>query len=560
MAEPGNPDAAKSPLPEVPEDLFKAMAGRPPGVVPFIGAGVSIALDYPSGEDLARSLLEFAEAEYPDKRDTWITARAMIDAREIDKGAREIRKKVGDDSYKRWLRRDLKKWVPEPSQAHTLLDLLNFPLYLTTNYDRVLESTLYPPPEVLTYLEFGEAIAMIEQSERFIMKLHGDISRISTVRHGQDDDNKDETIVLTEGQDPPEPQEAKRAPGRKDFLKAIFSKFSVLFMGVSFTDENDYDDVLQEVLEERTKNNNGQRPKPKHFALIDSKTLDEVKDQLARNGIHPLPYDTANKHSQIWQFLAQLREDKNFQPRHGEPQGAFFSTARRPQYLVQQARHENNAHALRFLTPTVTNALTPPDFLLEDAHKRLPKFFDDLPLKGLTKDKADIEKHKWRDAVIKEMQHRSVILFEKIYQGVEVRILAEVDITREEAGDKASQALIDRFHWIIKVLQDSNLDVELRLTKRVFKDEHVASFGMALTPHGEGTDASVFYAPQATNAAFNLHIVQHNTAFARSRLRIFEEEWVRAYSERTSLEILKDLYPAGRVSKVPPADGAAKTP
>ena len=308
----------------------------------------------------------------------------------------------------------------------------------------------------------------------------------------------------------------------------VFTTRSVLFLGVSFTDKNEYDEIMLKAAAAATDKS------PVHYALVErARATPELANKLSPLRIEILPYDPVKDHSEIWQFLAQLKSDDNFVPEHGKPQGAFFSTLRRPEYLNQQAALERRAGAFRFLTPRVTNALATMEFLEEDAAKTLPTFFQWLP--------ADEKPDEWRKRVIREMHHRRIILDMKLRQGYEVRILAEVDKTREQART-ASEPMKARYRRIIELIKDQALDVELRLTDGVFSEHGVASFGLALTRHATGSDVAVSYSTQANVNDFNVHIIQQNTEFARSRLLIFEQEWVRAYPENESLAILEELF------------------
>ena len=117
----------------------------------------------------------------------------------------------------------LNKGSPSPSAAHAELTQIKFNLVLTTNYDKLIESSYAKPgyiPKTYTHSNAADFADALWRNDFFILKAHGDV------------DHRTE-IVITERD---YREIIFRSRGYRAALSAIFTTRSVLFVGVSLND------------------------------------------------------------------------------------------------------------------------------------------------------------------------------------------------------------------------------------------------------------------------------------------------------------------------------------
>lgn len=529
---------ARRTCPAAPRALKEAMAQK--RVVPFIGAGLSRAVKLPDGRRLpdARELadglreLVLAECLPPSKPGpSWeIFDRYLKEGRareaisEILKAFPSIVGTKPDDQNiglkNRWFRELLAAaaTIP-PTPHHAMLNMLPFPFFMTVNYDRVLEQSLYPQPEVVTFREPSLVPLFLGASQRFLFKLHGDITRVHEVVEALEtwdrfyDEGRAETKVFI------------------DQITRIFREYTVLFLGCSFTNE-EYNKI-PEFLGRALSGNDRI-----HFALVP--VGNRPRESLANAHIQFLEYSADDEHSQVWEFLTQIAPSQQFTPTFGESRQAFFTEEQRPDYLEQQLRIEAQAKGLRYLTPSMTNALATEEYIQTICRENLEQARRDLP-PGC--DFAD-----WRDKVCRQMIARQRGLRTQLSKGCEVRVLCE--LTKCEQDSRLGNPLVKRrYRDLIELMADRGNDLEIRLAPVPFKDRKVQSFASMLCPSPEregGTDVATAFAAQSTADASThmvVNMIHYNTSFAESRLVLFEREWVHAMDEATSLAKLEELFP-----------------
>jgi hypothetical protein len=509
----------KPSCPTPPRELVAALDKKK--LVPFIGAGVSRAGGLPDHQELLERLRRMARDENlpPHEQPDWIILERHLELGELDHAVDAIKRRVPEAIYLTWLRRELLTYSPAPTQHHVMLGLLPFPFFITTNYDRMLEQTISPSPEVLTHRELHLARMFIREQNPFVLKIHGDITRADDLMHGVLSQN-----VYYRRTDPTKLQEEIAA-----LLSHIFDQYTMLFLGCSFKEHNEYTQIMERVA------SLSRGFSRRHFALIPRGEKDPaaIESAAKRFNLHFIEYDAANRHSAVWQFLGQLRPGSTFPYSPGSIKGTFFTSQMRSEYLEQQCVLESHGAAFRYLTPTLTNALSTARFIDDDSANTLSTFERDL--------EPGTDLQAWKTRVLAAMHARRRLVEKKISEGYEVRILCEETATRLQALS-ADSATRERFLWVIELLRNKDIDVEVRLTPSPFSEREVRSFALLLLPNEGGTDVVVAYAPQANENAFAVNIVQQNSEYAHSRLVLFEQEWARAHSERRSLQILDELY------------------
>jgi hypothetical protein len=215
--------AAATRVPAVPAELENAITtGR---CAVFVGAGLSVAAGYPSWATLLRNLIDKGHAR------SWrINASQAKELKKLLKDsdkyllvAEELRERFGKEEFETQLveifRQDF-----APTASHLRLMDIPFTLAVTTNYDLLLEKAymkkLNDWPSAFTNLQPPEIAEALWRNEYFILKAHGDVkNRASFVITERDYRN----VVF-------------HSHGYRSALGSIFTKNTVLFLGVGLTD------------------------------------------------------------------------------------------------------------------------------------------------------------------------------------------------------------------------------------------------------------------------------------------------------------------------------------
>ena len=286
------------PIPDLPDQLVRAVADK--NCVLFAGAGLSrgevgagneAKEQYlPSWGELLNTLIERAVAirhisaaegkklknAVKDRKYLFVaeTIRSRLGAREFDD--------VFDDIFRNANLR--------PTKRHFLITQIPFSAVITTNYDKLLETSyashgLIPP--VYSYDNASDAISALSTGRFFILKAHGDIDR------------KD-TIILSERD---YREMTYRQPGYRAVLNTIFISKTVLFVGTSLND-TDVNLVLETVNEAFTGKST------RHFALVPNGNMWSAETQHWRDffGIQFLSYKPSKGHPEVEAFLEKLRD------------------------------------------------------------------------------------------------------------------------------------------------------------------------------------------------------------------------------------------------------------
>ena len=322
------PKRHTAPLP--PKRLIDEITAH--NVIPIIGAGISISVRaegvhnpvMPGYYELLERLLKrFEDMGIISGRRIIVFQNDLAEG-EPERVVRELTTRENMVFFYRELREILNPIdiVMEPSPAHTLLRTLDFSHIITTNYDRLLERFVGPMHEVITPLDqqslafFSESLSSRSASGKFILKLHGDITRPETISFGFERLEK-----LYTGQQ-------KRS--LVDFLRGVFEHKTALFLGYSFQKENEgYAELLEEYL---------QGFNHAHYALIPSGSIGkDWRNHLTnRTGIQFLEYHPDTLHSQVWEFITYLNTTKQDEPQTGKKWAQWYRPVQRSDYLDRQ--------------------------------------------------------------------------------------------------------------------------------------------------------------------------------------------------------------------------------
>ena len=187
-------------------------------VVPFIGSGLSINAGLPDWRQLLEGLADMKSPTMPD-------ALAAEIKRAISTGQYEL----AADALSQALGGDLARGIGElldssstrPTTVHNLLASVRWPAVITTNYDPLLSRAFAPTVEHVTWLDDSKIENVLRSALPHIMFAHGALHR-------------PETIVLT----PERYRKCLRHPAYRTYLKVVFTHYTVLFLGFSFSDRD----------------------------------------------------------------------------------------------------------------------------------------------------------------------------------------------------------------------------------------------------------------------------------------------------------------------------------
>jgi hypothetical protein len=510
----------RTPAPPVPDPLRKAMERG--DVVPFIGAGISMGADLdeglrmPSYEALLRNIFAKADGSgrFSDKEENRETCLRLLEEGKLMNAADILDQVLSERDLYLYLRSELNHLQPRPSLTHELLNLLNFRIVLTSNYDRILESSFFPTPEVVTYRDKTSIPILMEERKPFIFKIHGDLTRPETIVLGW---SRYEELHLSNN---------KEYDALRFFFKSLLQNKTLLFLGCSMKN-SEYSQYFADLAEMF-----GVQPGP-HYALVEkgALTVDEKTHWYKRLGVDILEFERDENYSQVWEFIASLRPQRRPEdvPLPGKPWENFYVLDERPDYLQLQLDREIKAQSCRYLTPNLTNALTHEEYIRIHCDKELEKFRDFV---------ADFESFKRRTLEI--MLKRASNLRELIEGGrIEVRAVFLQDSIEQELHEVGEPAL-DRFKYVLSLAKKYPGTLGLRayagpMSRTVFmKSTYALVFSDNQFP-----DIAWFYAPQATTNKFKTHMVQVNTRPVMERVEHFERLWVASLREGETIGLLE---------------------
>ena len=192
----------------------------------FVGAGLSIGAGLPGWVDLLDKLVVACESRRLVSSSHAAELKTLIASNESNKllmAAQELSDHFGKGAFVDAIAAELTAPVVHLSAAHVELTGIPFNLVLTTNYDKLIESSYAKPgyiPRIYTHNNAADFADALWRNEFFILKAHGDV------------DHRNE-IVITE-------RDYRdiifRSHGYRAALSAIFTTRSVLFVGTSLND------------------------------------------------------------------------------------------------------------------------------------------------------------------------------------------------------------------------------------------------------------------------------------------------------------------------------------
>ena len=290
---------------DVPVELVEAARRR--DLVLLVGAGFSKQADttFPTwGEFLEQLVAEGRARKYLSATEARET-RTLAREGQFLMAAEHVRRSFPTDAFRAQLRTVFGKRTADVSEAHRALLRLNPALVLTTNFDHLVEDAYAKvhglTPDVWTYASSGEVQRAIQAGalngdRPVIFKIHGTVSDPGGI------------ILSEDGYR----QLLFREPGYRMVLSAIFLTKTVLMLGFSFGDPE-----LRLLLESH-------RDALKHasgpdYAFMPRPAGGKVQTQRLREdfGLHVIPYQPADGHPEVAEFLNYLATQAGVTYRNG---------------------------------------------------------------------------------------------------------------------------------------------------------------------------------------------------------------------------------------------------
>lgn len=492
---------SRQPSPNVPSELKSQFTKG--SVVPLIGAGISKSLRLSGGQNPVpdkQELFQLLINSMESQSSNWNIDQLRVFEEIQSAGFKDEYFKIieqdflGDQAYRAVITKALldNKDEIKRSMVQRLLRVLNFDFFLTTNYDRFLETFVAPSFKTITPFDIPDINRMRDSlnfSKSNILKIHGDILAPETI-------TSDNYFSLLE-------ESEIDTSAYQSLLEIIFKERSVLFLGYSFMSRDGFIDYLLS-LDKANFNT--------HFALIPDENESDFEIERREEifnalNIEALIYKPDQVHSQVWEFLAELSADKPSEELEYSWRKSYLPEDR-ISYLEKQLSLEKESISVRYFTPTLTNAISTIEFL-----------------ENFNPKNSDVDSR-----VKSAMINRRNNLFKMIEKGEEVRILF-LKTEFDKSLIDISSNLLDRYKLLLRTMKFPNLEVRLLpdwTAKDLEKEEN--SFALLFSPRNldrdkQFSDVSMAFASQATVASFRLHFLERNTDFVFEKVLDFERFW-----------------------------------
>jgi hypothetical protein len=208
-----------------------------------------------------------------------------------------------------------------PSEAHRLISKTNWIAALSSNYDGLIEGAyaletggIVPP--VFSPDGIGQALDCLRNGRFFVFKVHGDVNLPGSIVLS----NRDYARLLY------------LSPGYRSFLEAVFSSYTVLFVGFGGTDP-DLDGIIDRL------STIYERSIGQHFILIseDEFSALERRRLLEDKRLDCITDRRDASHSQVVEFLRALSQRT---APDAEEEVPFVGEQRQPRVFISGSYHQ----------------------------------------------------------------------------------------------------------------------------------------------------------------------------------------------------------------------------
>ena len=277
----------------IPPRLIDAARNRT--LIPLVGAGLSAQAGphFPGWNDLLFGMRDLAVRKGYLSGEAGAEVAKLLQRGNYLMAAQALKRSLPINEYLNFLQEKFALESVPPAHVHRVLMRLRAPMYLTTNYDRLLENAYALEcgklPAVATYQNIFLAQKRLldgrESREAFIYKIHGTIE-------------DPETIILSEWD---YRKLIYSSPGYRLVLHALFLTHTVLMLGFSFSDPGLR--LLLETNREALKHLNAP-----DYMLVPEDAAGPVEAlRLYEDfGVQVIPYDPSDNHRQLIEFVQHL--------------------------------------------------------------------------------------------------------------------------------------------------------------------------------------------------------------------------------------------------------------
>ena len=255
-------------------------------VIAWIGAGLSTGVGYPSWTTFVNTLADTIDSAMWDK--TGLQEWARKNAESNPEWVAEVLHMTNIHQYKQAIIKEFGIEKKNDSITHSLLALLPFKGYITTNFDTLIENhiklfTAYTP----RIYNNSNAIELLtrKQHEKFVYKIHGDINS-----------NTDD-IVLTESNF----YALQKNQIYNKIMSWIFSKYTIICMGYSLRDRD-----FRAILEERYQLFEGNCPPMYVFTSISQTCEEEIACYRLKYNLNIVPISSDYNFAELTSTLLSL--------------------------------------------------------------------------------------------------------------------------------------------------------------------------------------------------------------------------------------------------------------
>lgn len=290
-------------------------------VIPFIGAGFSIPFNLKPWPDLINELKEsLLNPIY------WSAVDFDLELKNYQEAIENIKKygHITDQPVQEKISEDysLRKNDLDNPIDNNYIDLkkANFKVYLTTNYDRLLDDYL---PEVNGFKSLTEYTSNVPRlfendKEKYLFHIHGCVS------------NPESIVISSQKYD--SVYESQRFD---NYMRAFSSNYSFLFLGFSF------DDVF---VKELVKNHK-EFFQGTHYMITSSDSIDsQKKDSLSKEyGIHIIEYNIENSShvAEIRKLLMEITDEQT-KVENEKDNSAVYPAVGLEELLTKEKDYESN--------------------------------------------------------------------------------------------------------------------------------------------------------------------------------------------------------------------------
>lgn len=279
-------------LSKIPQDLIEEIQRK--NCVLFVGAGLSRGAGLPDWETLLLDLIELGDVEYGI---TFADKPALVDLitgkdKKYLTAADAIENKLSPTILSLALTKIFRNDNVIPNDTYRLLPTIPFAAVITTNYDKLLETTyasvLPTHPIIVNNSNKSNLISTLKRNVFYILKAHGDIDEPDSIVLG----NKSYRKLLHDN-----------VPYTRH-LETVFRTKTVLFVGFSMNDPD-----LELLLNRESAITDGFGNV--RYALMDETSLNPHRDEelFKTYSINTILYKPATPtHQEVKEFLIQLSQ------------------------------------------------------------------------------------------------------------------------------------------------------------------------------------------------------------------------------------------------------------